>query len=66
LVGLPGQEPYFEPLLDHIEEQNGTVHEGALITSRVCDEAVTGAGFEKTTISVQLNSEPWTNAIPNF
>ncbi len=33
LVGLPGQEPFLEPMWTTVHEQNGTQHEGALITS---------------------------------
>lgn len=33
LVGLPGQEPYLEPMQASIHEQNGTVYRAALITS---------------------------------
>ncbi len=33
LVGLPGQEPNLEPFWTQVEEENGTKHEAALITS---------------------------------
>lgn len=33
LVGLPGQEPYLEPMWTEVAEQNGAKHRAALITS---------------------------------
>ncbi|MCE9585733.1 EF-P lysine aminoacylase GenX [Candidatus Uhrbacteria bacterium] len=33
LVGLPGQEPYLEPMWSEVKEADGKVHRGALITS---------------------------------
>lgn len=33
LVGLPGQEPYLEPMWSEVTEANGSKHQAALITS---------------------------------
>lgn len=48
LVGLPGQEPYLNPMWTEVEEANGMVHRTALITSpEYALKRLLAAGFDK-------------------
>lgn len=48
LVGLPGQEPYLEPLWTKVHEQTGREHAAALITSpEYSMKRLLAAGFDK-------------------
>jgi lysyl-tRNA synthetase class 2 len=48
LIGLPGQEPYLEPMWTEAHEHDGKVHAAALITSpEYAMKKALGAGFDK-------------------
>lgn len=48
LVGLPGQEPYLEPMWTNVHEASGRKHRGALITSpEYAMKKLLGSGLDK-------------------
>src|SRR5688572_17514859 len=62
LVGLPGQEPYLEPMWSEVAEQNGTKHRAALITSpEYAMKRMLANGFDKIYDLGPCfrNGEPW-------
>jgi lysyl-tRNA synthetase class 2 len=62
LVGLPGQEPYLEPMWTEVAEQNGAKHRAALITSpEYAMKRMLANGFDKIYDLGPCfrNGEPW-------
>jgi lysyl-tRNA synthetase class 2 len=62
LVGLPGQEPYLEPMWTEVAEQNGVKHRAALITSpEYAMKRMLANGFDKIYDLGPCfrNGEPW-------
>lgn len=62
LVGLPGQEPYLEPMWTVVSEESGAEHPAALITSpEYAMKKLLGAGMDRIYDlgSCFRNGEPW-------